>query len=62
MSIAEIVYTMYCINHEGWRLERTFALRSPLAVSRNWWVLQENHYELLEHIIGHSLETDKSAY
>ena len=62
MSITEIVYIMYATNHGGWGLSQTFSLRSPLAVSRNWRTLQENHYELLEHIIGHSLEIDKSAY
>lgn len=58
MSITEIIYIMYATNHNGWALSKSFALRSPLAVSRGWWILQRNHYELLEHLIGHKVEMD----
>lgn len=52
MSITAIVYMMYANNHNGWALEFTFATRAPLKVTGGWWVLQRNHYELLERVLG----------
>lgn len=58
MSITEIIYIMYAINHNGWALKLDFAKRSPLAVSRGWWILQANHYELLERVVGNKMGVD----
>ncbi|AEJ81538.1 gp019 [Erwinia phage vB_EamP-S6] len=58
MQITEIIYIMYATNHNGWALNKEFALRSPLTISRGWWILQANHYELLERVVGNKVVPD----
>ncbi len=50
MQISSLIFFLYQLHDRGYALEKSFALRAPLAVTANWHIVRENRYALIRRL------------